>query len=127
MAKMREGQCKRTRKGRTYCKINGRVRFVSGSRRVGNAPSSPYHHKTESPGAVGRHRLSGTIANLGDPVAVSLKALSGFVSGVKNCLTVVTPTGVKSVCRSASNAVKRRRKTMSVSGHRKTRRRKRTR
>ena len=121
MAKMREGQCKKTRRGRTYCKINGRVRFVPGSRAVGNPPRSKYHHKTESPGAVGRHRLTGNIAGLGDPAAVSFSALSAFVSGVKNCLTVITPTGVKSVCRSASDAIKRRRKAMSVSGTRKRR------
>lgn len=34
MARMREGECKRTRRGQTYCKRGGRVRFVRGGRRL---------------------------------------------------------------------------------------------
>ncbi len=30
MAKLKEGQCGRTRKGKKYCKRGGRVRFVKG-------------------------------------------------------------------------------------------------
>lgn len=107
---MREGEIRATKTGRRFIMEGGRVRFIRGNAAgVGNVPRSKYHHKTESPGSVGRHRLSGTIAGLGDPGAVSLSALSAFARGVKNCLTVVTPSGIKSVCRSASDAVKKRR------------------
>lgn len=127
-AKMREGETRVTSTGRRYKKTRGKVRFIKGgSRSVGNPPRSPYHHKTESPGAVGRHRLSGAIAGLGDPVAVSLSALNGFVAGVKRCLTILTPEGMKSVCRTASDTPKRKTKSMSVSGSRRPRRRRKAR
>ena len=118
---MRNGECGITKNGQKYCKINGRVRFVkSGTtkrkKRVGNAPSSPYHHKTEARGVPGHHRLS----NIADLVGVSLGSLKKLAAGVSKCITVVTPQGVKSICNKMTGT---KRKTAMSGAKRKTRKR----
>ena len=64
------------RKKLCSCGSLGRKRTYKKRRRLGNSPTSPYHHKTESPGAVGRHRLHG-------------------LGAVKACKTWITKAGVR--------------------------------
>jgi hypothetical protein len=122
---MRNGECGITKNGQKYCMKNGRVRFVKTGtakrkKRLSNAPSSPYHHKTEAPGMPGHHRLS----NIGDLVGVSMGALHRLASGVSKCITVVTPQGVKSICNKMTGSKRKR----AMSGaKRKTRKRRTTR
>jgi len=118
---MRNGECGITKNGQKYCMKNGRVRFVkSGTtrkkKRVGNPPSSKYHHKTEMPGVPGHHRLS----NIADLVGVSMGSLKRLAAGVSRCITVVTPQGVKSICNKMTGTKK---KSAMSGARRKTRKR----
>ena len=120
---MRNGECGITKNGQKYCMKDGLVRFVKQGttkrkKRVGNAPSSPYHHKTEAPGMPGHHRLS----SIGDLVGVSMGALNRLAAGVSKCITVVTPQGVKSICNKMTGAKKK----PAMSGARRKTRKKRT-
>jgi hypothetical protein len=57
-------------------------------RRLGNPPTSPYHHKTEMPGVPGHHRLSGC----------------GCLSEIRQCFRIKTPTGEQTACFSGKSA-----------------------
>lgn len=99
---MRNGECGITKNGQKYCMKNGRVRFVKGTaKKVGNAP-------------VSGQKLS----NISDLVGVSMGALHRLAAGVSKCITVVTPSGVKSICNKMTGA-----KRKSVSGARRKKRR----
>lgn len=107
MAKMREGQCSKTRNGMEFCKIGGRVRFTgkaSGARKT--------RSRKRSVAGVGSMSAVDSLMGLGDPVGVSFGDLSAVLSGAKKCLTIIKPNGVQTVCRTTGTGAKtRRRKT----------------
>ena len=108
MAKMREGQCSRTRNGMEFCKIGGRVRFTgkaSGARRKTGS-------RKKSVAGVNGMSAVDSLMGLGDPVGVSFGDLAAVLSGAKKCLTIIKPNGVQTVCRTTGTGAKtRRRKT----------------
>lgn len=94
---MKEGTCRKTRRGQKYCKRGGKVRFVRGIDGIEN------------------------IDDIGGIGQVSLSELAAFARGTRTCVTTATPTGIKTYCKTTKGGGRRKR-VSDISGRRRKRR-----
>lgn len=113
--RMREGETRTAKNGMKYKKINGRVRIIAGA-----TGGSRRRKKTRRPkrsralfgqGVPPQMSPIGALDDISDLVGVSLGDLGRIMRSATNCITAVTPEGVKTLCKKAASGVRRKKRT----------------